>query len=544
MKFFQKSPFFWLSLLSGLLLSVAWPHIGSLSPLIFVALVPLLIIEDHVFQKKYRGRKVFFSAWLSFFVFNTCTTWWIWFSTDVGMALAIILNSLFMAIVFWFFHFTKKKVGKKEGYISLFIYWLCFEYLHYSWELSWPWLTFGNVFANDVEFIQWYEYSGTAGGTLWIILVNVLWFIIIRNIYWLKTETWKTQNRKTVFALSVILLPCIFGYVMYLNYEETSNPADIVLVQPNIDPYNEKFVNGTGDQQMEKFLSLAKQKMDDKVDFLVGPETQLPFSVLENFIDSVREIKQLRTFMQDYPGTRFITGMSSYRVFKKEETDSETARPVEGAEEYVYDSYNAAFQMVKNEPIQIYHKSKLVLAVEKVPFAGWFPFLEKLALDLGGTVGSLGVQEEPSVFTSDLNPQHVIAPAICYESIYGEYITKYVQKGATLIFIITNDGWWDNTPGHKQHMAYARIRAIENRRSIARCANTGVSCFINQRGDVIEKTTWWEPAVIRQTINANDELTLYSKTGDIIGRTAGFVSILLVMLTFAKALMRKKPGEL
>ncbi|MFZ5552590.1 MAG: apolipoprotein N-acyltransferase, partial [Bacteroidota bacterium] len=226
MKFFQKSPLFWLSLLSGLLLSAAWPHTGSLSPLIFVALVPLLIIEDHVFQKKYRGGKVFFSAWLSFFVFNACTTWWIWFSTDVGMALAIILNSLFMGIVFWLFHFTKRKVGVKEGYISLFIYWLSFEYLHYSWELSWPWLTFGNVFANDVEFIQWYEYSGTAGGTLWIILVNVLWFVVIRNIYWLKTETWKTQNRKTVFALSFVLLPCIFSYVMYLSYEEKPNPAD------------------------------------------------------------------------------------------------------------------------------------------------------------------------------------------------------------------------------------------------------------------------------------------------------------------------------
>jgi len=543
MKFFKKHPLFWLSILSGFLLSASWPHIGSLSPLIFVALVPLLIVEDHIFRKKYRGRKVFFTALLTFFIFSSCTTWWIWFSTAVGMSCAILVNTFFMTTVFWLFHLTKRKVGVKEGYISLVVYWLCFESLHYIWVLSWPWLTFGNVFANDVEFIQWYEFTGVAGGSLWILLVNILLFVIIRNIYWLKKETWKTQNRKLVVALSFILFPCIYSYIVYLNYEEKNDPVDIVVVQPNIDPYNEKFVNGTGEQQMEKFLSLAKQKMDANVDFLVGPETQLPFSVMENYIDSVREIKVLREFMLTYPETRLVTGMSSHRIFKKGEIESETARPIEG-EYLVYEAYNAAFQMVKDEPILIYHKSKLVLAVEKVPFAGWFPFLEKLALDLGGTVGSLTGQKEPSVFTSDVNPRYVIAPAICYESIYGNYVTEYVRKGANLIFVITNDGWWDNTPGHRQHMAYARIRAIENRRSIARSANTGVSCFINQRGDVIEKTTWWEPAVIRQTINANNELTVFSRTGDMIGRTTTFVSVLLLIYTLVKILMRKKAGEL
>lgn len=544
MSFFKKNPLLWLSILSGILLSLAWPHTGSLSPLIFIGLVPLLIVEDHVFQKKYRGRKVFFFALLTFFIFNSCTTWWIYFASPEGMVSAILLNSLFMAIVFWLFHITKKKVGVKEGTISLVIYWISFESLHYVWELSWPWMTFGNVFANDVEFIQWYEFTGVEGGSFWILLVNMLLFVIIRNIYWLKKESWKTQNKKSVVALSFILIPSIYSFLVYINYEEKSDPVDIVIVQPNMDPYNEKFVNGTGEKQLEKFLSLAQRKMDNNVDFLVGPETQLPFSVIENYIDSIREIKRLREYLSDFPNTRLVTGMSSLRVFHKSETDSESARPVEGEVDYVYDVYNSAFHMANNEPISIYHKSKLVLAVEKVPFAGWFPFLEKLALDLGGAVGSLGTQKEPSVFISNVNPQYVIAPTICYESIYGNYVTEYVRKGANLIFIITNDGWWDNTPGHRQHMAYARIRAIENRRSIARSANTGISCFINQRGDIIEKTTWWEPAVIRQTINANNELTVFSKTGDLIGRTSIFISVLLLLYTLVKILMRKKIGEI
>ena len=122
-----------------------------------------------------------------------------------------------------------------------------------------------------------------------------------------------------------------------------------------------------------------------------------------------------------------------------------------------------------------------------------------------------------------------MAPVICYESIFGEYVTGYVQKGAELIFIITNDGWWKNTPGYKQHMSFARLRAIETRRSIARSANTGISCFINQRGDVSQPTGWWVDAAIKGTINANDEITFYVKYGDYIARISLFVSALLLL---------------
>ena len=124
-----------------------------------------------------------------------------------------------------------------------------------------------------------------------------------------------------------------------------------------------------------------------------------------------------------------------------------------------------------------------------MPFASILKPLEKFALDMGGSIGSLGVQEESSVFESSIH-DIVVAPVICYESIYGEYVSSYILKGAQLIFIMTNDGWWEDTPGYHQLLAYARLRAIENRRSIARSANTGISCFINQRGDILQRTEW------------------------------------------------------
>ncbi|MFM7054941.1 MAG: apolipoprotein N-acyltransferase, partial [Bacteroidota bacterium] len=189
-----------------------------------------------------------------------------------------------------------------------------------------------------------------------------------------------------------------------------------------------------------------------------------------------------------------------------------------------YDSYNTALNYGCDSTIQKHHKSKLVPGVEKMPFPAVFSHLEALAIDLGGMTGSLGVQDFPSVFTGCDGLK--IAPVICYESIYGDFLSYSVRQGAGLIFIITNDGWWDDTPGYRQHQAYARLRAIEFRRSIARSANTGISCFIDQRGNVHQATSWWVPTAIRQKINYNSELTFYARYGDFLGTLSLFGAVI------------------
>jgi apolipoprotein N-acyltransferase len=174
-----------------------------------------------------------------------------------------------------------------------------------------------------------------------------------------------------------------------------------------------------------------------------------------------------------------------------------------------------------------------------MPFAKLLKPLENLAFDLGGTVGSLGVDPVRTVFTRPSDSLK-IAPVICYESVFGSYVTQYVRKGANLIFVITNDGWWGNTPGHRQHFTFSKLRAIETRRSIARSANTGISAFIGQRGDVYQETKYWEPAVIRQVINANDRITFYVKYGDFIARISAFVAVFLLLIAISARLRRKQ----
>ena len=238
-----------------------------------------------------------------------------------------------------------------------------------------------------------------------------------------------------------------------------------------------------------------------------------------------------------------ITGISSRKVFQPGEPLSVTARKFTQDEGYTgadmyYDSYNTALFVAHDSTLQKYHKSKLTPGVENMPYLNVFPFLKKFAIDLGGTTGSLGVNPEqtPFIFRDGLK----IAPCICYESVYGEFMNSFIQNGANVIFVITNDGWWGNTPGHRQHLLFSVLRAIETRRSIARSANTGISCFINQRGDISQRTEYWVPAVIRQKINANDKITFYVKYGDYIGRIFLLVAALFALLTISTSLRNRK----
>jgi apolipoprotein N-acyltransferase len=521
-----------LSLLSAVLLSVAWPA-GGFVPLLFVALVPLLWVEQNVATQgsKYSGIKLFPYSYLTFLVWNVLTTYWVYHSSAFGGIIAFTLNSLFQALVFQLFHFTKKHTGEKLGYTSLVVYFIAWEYFHLQWDLSWPWLTFGNGFSEYYTWIQWYEYTGVFGGNVWMLVSNIIVFLCLKE--YLTIRAFAPLRAKFVFLSLWISIPIIISLIIYHTYTEKPNPVSIVVVQPNIDPYNEKFDGMTASDQLEKVLNLAKEKIDTTTDYLIGPETALVEGIWENKIETSNSIQRLRQFLADYPNLKFVLGLSSYRMYEEGEKPSTTARPWRRKKNMSWDAYNTGMQMQDKQPIQIYHKSKLVPGVEKMPFPSLLKPLEKYAIDLGGMPGSLGVQDERSVFIS-YSDNRKIAPAICYESIYGEYCGEYINKGAGLIFIITNDGWWKDTPGYRQHKSYARMRAIESRRSIARSANTGTSCFINQRGDMEQATDFWVPAVIKGTLNYNEEITFYTKHGDYIVWISGILSVMLLVYAFIK----------
>jgi apolipoprotein N-acyltransferase len=182
-----------------------------------------------------------------------------------------------------------------------------------------------------------------------------------------------------------------------------------------------------------------------------------------------------------------------------------------------------------------------VLGVEKIPFSNIFPFLETLAIQNGGTAGTLGVESEASIF-QDKDFEYKgfgLAPVVCYESIYGAYLAAQTKKGSNLICILTNDGWWGDTPGYKQHFSFSRLRAIENRRWVVRSANTGTSGLIDDYGTILKQTNYWEEAVFSTSVPLKNSTTFYVKWGDYLGVIGMCLSLLLLLfsiyLRFKKA---------
>jgi apolipoprotein N-acyltransferase len=531
MRFLQSPPgWYFLAFLSGILLSLAWPSSGF-APLLFIALVPLIFVEDIAIRLRDRHSPWLFfgSAYFCFFTFNLLTTWWVKYASLFGAVAAIVCNALFMALVFQLWHFTRSRLRGVSGYVALPVYWISFEWLHLDWDLSWPWLTLGNGFAGWVKMIQWYEFTGVLGGTLWVLVINILLYVTIKQRLFFNVLI---DYRRTLFLLLLIIaVPLMWSVYRYHSYREQHNPVSIAVIQPNIDPYNEKFSGMSSDAQLKRILELAAEVTNDSTDFIVAPETALPDGMWEENLSDQHQVRQLRRFADEYPRARWVIGLSSHKFYPDSNHRSATARKFTQQDGY-YDSYNTAMQIDRDGVIQLHHKSKLVPGVEKMPFPEIFKHIDKFAIDLGGISGSLGVQDTPSVFTNHVD-DHVVAPVICYESIYGAYLAKYIRKGASLIFIITNDGWWSDTPGYRQHLKYATLRAIEARRSIARSANTGISCFINQRGDILQATAWWVPAFIKAEINASDIITFYVRFGDYTGVAAVAAACFLLLLTLS-----------
>lgn len=501
------------ALLSATLLSTSW--FFGLTSFIFIALVPVLIIENYFSGIDVRRKKLKLIGltYLTFLSWNLGVTWWIQFASFGGALMAWLANSLLMTIVFVTFSNMKNKINKPWGIWLLVPVWIAWEFLHHYWQLTWPWLTLGNVFANKTNWIQWYEYTGVSGGSAWILSVNILLFQLLNA---------KTFNFKSVYKpLAVILIPIAISYMILFTYQNKSNLKDqnILVVQPNIDPYNQKFDEDFS-VMFYNMLEQIKGKLNSSSDYLVLPETYIVNNINEEYLDRSADIHLFDSILKQFPNLTIITGACTYTLYPNEESAQPTARRQSDGT-YV-DFYNTGLQITKNGVLK-YHKSKLVPGSEIMPYGSLLKPLESLALDMGGTTGSLGVQKDRVVFEGIKGIK--IAPVICYESIYGDYCSEYIRKGANLIFIITNDGWWDNTPGYKQHLAYAKLRAIESRRSIARSANTGVSCVIDEIGAISQPTPYWEKALIEAKIKPNDELTFFTRFGDIISRVCAALAI-------------------
>ena len=513
-----------LAFLTGGLLTAAWPTWGF-APLVFIGLVPLLLLEEHIAQGE-KG-KLFWLSFLAFLIWNVSTTWWVWNATPAA-TLAWILNALFMAIVFQVFHLTKKKVCNKPwGNFILIPYWMAFELLTYWWSIKWPWLNLGHAFSTRHEWIQWYEYTGVAGGTLWILLVNIL---ITNIIQFFKSNETKPILINIGLEFIILLVPIFISTSVYKRYEDQGTDAEVIVVQQNCDPWNEQFDSQFYDQVIQNNINLSLPLVTPKTQFIVSSESAIQEGIWLHESDKVKALNTLHEYVKRFPQLAFVIGGTTYEWVPKGMEDDFPARQIGNSDRYYY-CHNSAL-LIDGNHLQHRNKSQLTPAVEAIP--EWMGFLRNFSLTMGIARGTL--KGDPEAKVMDFG-EHKIGAAICYESAFGEYVSTFCNKGADLLFVITNDGWWGHTPGYRQHFEFSKLRAIENRRCVARSANTGRSGFINQRGDVLQQTHYWVPDAIRETLKANDKVTFYAKHGDYLSRIAVYITFVLLITWIAKSLI-------
>ena len=541
----------WLALLTAFLLWLAWPPVPFTSPILLFAFLPLMIalqeIEESTLYKK--GYKIFYLSGLAFLAWNTASIYWVFNSLNAVMPtfaaclLSLIpfgLGAVLMTFSFWLYRKVARNTKPLIADISLVGFWISYEYLHQTWDLKFPWMTLGNGFANTPQLIQWYEYTGVYGGTFWVLVSNILifrlWMSLRKQKSKVKSE--KTYKRSLIIALIIwIIVPISLSVLVYSTFEEEINPSNIVVVQPNIDPYGKNHTH-TEKEQLTTLINLSKQKAQVNTEFFVWPETAITGYKDEEDFRNTNSFKTVQSFLDSFKNATVISGAETYLAYQNQKTLS--AKFVKENNLW-YDSFNTAVAIENSPKLQFYHKSKLVPGVEKMPFPELLSFLNPLFEKFGGTTGGYGGQEEPSNLYASSGIG--VVSAICYESIWGDWVAKSVNKGAQFIAVITNDGWWGNTSGKDQHLDYARLRAIENRRWVARSANTGISAFINQRGDIVQKTEWWKTAVIKQDINLNTEITFYTANQDWIVFPflfiGGFGFLFVIVMRFKKKKIRK-----
>lgn len=535
-----------LALLSAGLMSIPYliPHMGVFS---LFGLVPLLCAE-RVATIEGTGK---FWRWhyLCFLVWNLLTTFWVCKATFWGGLFASFANALQMSLVFGLFRLSKKSFSGALPYIFLAATWIAWEKFYLtSAQISWPWLVLGNSFARTTSLVQWYDCLGTLGGSAWVWACNLAIFglmVSLSNGSWFRWNA-KAKVAAIFFSAAALFGPMVWSAVKYFTYEESSDALEVAIVQPNFDPY-EKFEAYSQDSQNAIFEGMAREALQGRLHagdsassplLLIAPETFTADVIVNDIEGSSKTFRRLARLAADYPGTNVLFGASDREYHPSGKAPSRTA--VKIGERWVT-HHNSSIITDSTFRSEIYHKSKLVVGVEMTPYPSVFVPVDKL---LGGVMGRDEGQGEPSALTVKTYGKDAknipVGTPICYESVYGDFCRGYIKAGAQALVVMTNDAWWGDTPGYKQHFSYSRLRAIETRRDIARCANTGISGIIDQRGEVVAQTGWWVPATLRGHINLNTKETVFVREGDITGRLCRFVAILLFFALVARLAEEKK----
>lgn len=493
-----------LTLTAGLLLGISFPPFPFPFPLLlpvgFMLFYRLIDITDRMRATAYFG-------YFGILLWNIITTYWLCMADVTAGVAAIVANSVVMTLPLFGMRYVNNRI--RNIYLLVAVqasFWISFEFLHFRWDLAWPWLTLGNAFSVEPVFIEYLSITGILGVSFWLAALGGLLYNYIK----------KRQRSLAVALIVFFIVPPLISVFMYFSVPLTaSHKARVEVVQPNYNSYLELSGYSNPYKPLNEIIAYSDSVRTDSTQLILWPENAIQIGIDMNSPITQR----LRRISMKW-GATIIAGTNYFQYYTGKHHPYLVRRDGDGD---MYNIFNAALAFEPNGKITVYRKRELVPIVERVPFVNFMGRLHLFGVDWADLQG-YGRGDKVTLIPVDNDSTMV---SICYDADFPDWTRRFVKKGASFISMITNDGWWGKSSGYIQHFEYARLRAVENGRYVVRSANNGISGVIAPNGNIIKRTTYWTRVAFLASIPEMHNLTFYSLHGDLIG----YLALILIVVT-------------
>ncbi len=528
-----------LAIATGALLGLAYPPVPT-GITAFAAFIPFLFLMERMKS----AAQTFRFSYLAFLVLNFVTVYWIsgWTGDDPWLKAAGVATNMVHPFLFTlpslFYYYVRKHAPPHYAAFFFPFIWVSYEWLAHLPELSFPWLILANTQTYDIQKIQFITITGSFGISFWITSINALIFYGLRQSF---QGTWTLKSFRLHALIGCVVLLLIVPE-LYSRIVMSNRPVDDVIrvgvTQPDIDPYDKWGEGETPQMKIDGHIRLYDSLVNgEHPELILMPETAIPFRILTPSYEI--EWLNLRRHI-DTTGTPLLTGFP-HMIWYEEGQAPPSAKTVPDAG-YRYDDFNSGLLILpSSDRLQIYKKTKLTPMSERIPYLNDLPFLAD-ALTWGVGISNWGIGNDTTVFSMQRKNGETVRfwSMICYETLYPDFVAGFVRRGSNFLCVITNDGWFGPTSGPYQLKQYAVLRAIENRRGIARSANNGVSCFISPYGEVSQETALYTRTVAAGNVAVRSDLTFYTMHGDWLPKLCLAVAGMMFAFVLVQTITKRK----